>query len=141
MFLYLLTYVYIFGFCKQLGINLVCVLWKNYTLLYQLIVKCANFLKFSYFVSYFVILYFVTFSTFCSSRLTFQLVFYNLSKNLIICPQHFDVLMILNRPFTTVPSVIEVSVKFTSLIHAITPTSCYLILKRRLLAHEISKKF
>ena len=34
----------------------------------------------------------VQFSTFCSSTLPFQLVFKNLSKKLIICSQHLDVL-------------------------------------------------
>ena len=49
----------------------------------------------------------VQFSTFCSSRLHFRQVFGNLSKNLKICPYHFDVLIISNRPLATVPSAIE----------------------------------
>ena len=36
----------------------------------------------------------IQFSTFCSSRVPFQLVFNNLFKILIICFQHFHVLMI-----------------------------------------------
>ena len=50
----------------------------------------------------------VQFSTFCSSRLSFRLVFDNLLKNLIICLQHFDVLGISNRAFTVIPLVIEI---------------------------------
>ena len=49
----------------------------------------------------------VQFSIFCISRLSFPLVFSNLSKKLAICPQHLDVLMTSNRQFTTGPSVIE----------------------------------
>ena len=48
-----------------------------------------------------------SFSTFCSSRLHFRLIFDNMAKYLIICPQHFDFVIISIRPFTTVPSVIE----------------------------------
>ena len=57
----------------------------------------------------------VQFSTFCSSRLPFRLVLSNLSKNLIICPQHFDVLMISNQSYTTIPPVIEIQAKFIPL--------------------------
>ena len=44
----------------------------------------------------------VQFSTCCSSSLLFRLNFDNLSKKLIICTQHFDILVISNRPFTKV---------------------------------------
>ena len=54
----------------------------------------------------------VQFPPFCSSRLSFRIVFDNFSKNLIICPQHFNILMISNRSFTAVPPVIEISAKF-----------------------------
>ena len=49
----------------------------------------------------------VQFATFCNSTFRFGLVFDNLSKTLIICPQHLDVFMISNRLLTTVPLVIE----------------------------------
>ena len=49
----------------------------------------------------------VQFATFCSSTFRFGLVFDNLSKTLITCRQHLDVLMISNRLLTTVPLVIE----------------------------------
>ena len=44
----------------------------------------------------------VQFSNSCCSRLLIQIVFDNLSRSLIIFLQHFDVLMILNRPLTAV---------------------------------------
>ena len=46
--------------------------------------------------------------SFYSSRLVGQLVFDNLSKNLIVCPQDLDVLIISIRPFTIVHTVIEI---------------------------------
>ena len=45
----------------------------------------------------------VQFSTSYSSSLLFRLNFDNLSKNLIVCTEHFDVLVMSNRPFTKVP--------------------------------------
>ena len=45
------------------------------------------------------------------SRLPFGLFFGNLSKNQIICPKYLDARMISNRPFTTVPTVIDIQAK------------------------------
>ena len=67
-----------------------------------------------------------------------HVVFDNLSKNLIICPKHFDALMILNRLFTTVPPVIKI-MELSAKLLMIIPTLCYLRLKRRLLAHKFLK--
>ena len=50
----------------------------------------------------------VQFSTFCSSRLSFRLVFDDLLKKLLICPQHFHILMTSNRKLATVPQVINI---------------------------------
>ena len=50
----------------------------------------------------------VQFSFFFSSGVPFQVAFYNFSENLITSPQNFDVLMISNQTFTTVPPVIKI---------------------------------
>lgn len=81
----------------------------------------------------------VQFSTFCNSLLLFQLIFGNILKDLIICPQYFHVLIISYRLFTAVPLVIENYAKFIPLCIRLYETHCYLRLKSRFLAHIFSK--
>ena len=50
----------------------------------------------------------VQLSTFCSSRLSFRLVFDNLSKKVDVSPQDLDVAIISNLLFTTIHPIIEV---------------------------------
>lgn len=59
-------------------------------------------------------------------------------ENLINCLQPFDILMISNRPFTTVPRSLTLS-QIHLLIHPIIPTSCYLRPRTRFFAHKFSK--
>lgn len=74
----------------------VCI-WKN-----------SNFVHFSVLCFFYRVAFIsstqttvIQFSTFLRSRLPFQLVLNNSSKNLVICLQYFDVLMILKGPFAT----------------------------------------
>ena len=50
----------------------------------------------------------VQFSNFCSSRLLFRIGFDNLLPDIIICPSHFDVLMISNQTLLQFPPVVEI---------------------------------
>ena len=67
----------------------------------------------------------VQFSTFCSSRLPFRLVFDNLPKNFDNLSATLNALMTSNSPFTTDLSVIEIEAK---LIHLYTKLSQHLVI-------------
>ena len=81
---------------------------------YPFIKKNGSFLHFSVFYFFYRVASInsvqatvVQFSTFYSSGLTFRIAFNILSKNLINCPQHFNVFMISNRPFSAVPQSLK----------------------------------